>query len=425
VRILLLSHEGDGVWLVPVLERAGHEVAWAIKDTKYADVLKGIASPPLDEIPDHSDADLIVFDECSDGKVADRMRRDTPVIGSSEFAENLEEDRIFGLEFMEKAGIKVPPWEGFDDVGKATKWIKKHNQRCVFKPSGHVVDKAATYVSKDAEDMCDYLDKLTDKIKGNDFILQEFVEGTEVSTNAWFNGQDFFAIDHTLEEKKFMSGGIGPNIGCAGNIVWMPRGPDRLFNLGLGKVREQLIEANFVGPIDLNTICTEGEAFGLEWTPRFGYEGTCNTMALLPMEFGEFMYLIATGQHVGITSSKADFSATIRVSVPPYPNEVNNRKRYEGIPIHGIEPDDIESFYLSEVQLVDGELQTVGLDGIIGAPITTGHSIKEAVEVCEARIKKLKIPDLMWRNDIGKCCEKRYNALERNGWLKVSHAANA
>jgi phosphoribosylamine-glycine ligase len=251
------------------------------------------------------------------------------------------------------------------------------------------------------------------------------MEGTEVSTNAWFNGEEFFAIDHTLEEKKFMSGGIGPNTGCSGNVVWMPQGPDRLFKHGLGKVREQLAAEGFVGPIDLNTICTEGEAFGLEWTPRFGYEGTCNTMALLPMEFGEFMYLIATGQRADIASSKADFAATIRVTVPPYPYSIHDRKKYEGVPIHGIEPDDIETFYLNDVQLVGDELQTLGIDGLLGAPITTGHSIKEAVEVCEARIKKLKIPDLMWRDDIGKCCEKRYNALERNGWLKVSHACNA
>lgn len=424
MRILYLSHEGDGAWLVPVLERAGHEVAWAIKQTKYADVLKGIISPPLEEFPETSEADLVVFDECSDGELADSMREDTPVIGCSEFAHKLEEDRIFGIEFMEKAGIKVPPWEGFDDVGKARKWVDKHGSRCVFKPSGHVIDKAATYVSKDAEDMIAYLDKLTDKVKG-EFILQEFVEGTEVSTNGWFNGEDFYAVDHTLEEKKFMSGGIGPNTGCSGNVVWMPPGPDQIYKYGLGKVKGQLASASFVGPIDLNTIVTADDAFGLEWTPRFGYEGTCNTMALLPMEFGKFMHAIATGDSPDIGDPKAAFCASIRITVPPYPNEINKREKYEGIPISGIDLDDIETFYLNDVQVVDGEMQTLGIDGLLGAPICTGASIKEAVAACEDRIKALKIPDLMWRNDIGKSCEKRYNALERDGWLKISHAANA
>ena len=420
MRILYFSYEGDGIWLVPVLKRAGHEVVWSIKEDKYADALKGIVPPPVDN-PDPSDADLVVFDNCADGKLADAMRKETPVIGCSAFAQKLEEDRLFGLEFMERFGIKVPPWEAFDDVRKAEKWVRKRSARCVFKPSGHVEDKATTYVSTDADDMCDYLSKLASKVKG-EFVLQEFVQGTEVSTNGWFNGEDFYAVDHTLEEKKFMAGGIGPATGCAGNVVWMPAGPDRLYNQGLGKVREGLVEAGFVGPIDLNTIATEGELFGLEWTPRFGYEGTCNTMALLPMDFGEFLMAIAIGERPSIASPKADFCATIRVTCPPYPVKTTNRKPFENIPVGGISEDDIETFYLNDVKLEDGELLTLGIDGLIGAPISTGHSIKEAVEMCETRIKKLKIPDIQWRNDIGKCCEKRYNALERNGWLKVSHA---
>jgi phosphoribosylamine-glycine ligase len=350
------------------------------------------------------------------------MRESTPTLGSSEFAERLENDRLFGIEFMEQCGIPVPPYECFDDVGKAVKWLKKGDRRCVFKPSGSVDDKSLTYCAKSAEDMEEYLEKLTSKVKVKEFILQEFVAGTEVSTDAWFNGNDFFGMAHTFEEKKFLSGGLGPNTGCSGNVVWMPQQSDQLYARGLYKARQALAEAGFVGPIDLNTIATNGEIYGLEWTPRFGYEGTCNMTRLLPMEFGEFMYQIASGQTPNLAGSRYNYAATIRVSVPPYPNP-SSPKKYSGIHVKGIDPEHLDTFYLKDVLINDaGEMETLGIEGFIGAPIGCGDTIKQAFEECEVAIKRLEIPDCQWRNDLRKCCERRYEELFKNGWLKHTGA---
>src|SRR5437899_10220152 len=186
--------------------------------------------------------------------------------------------------------------------------------------------------------MIAYLEKLTNKVKMKEFLLQEFVEGTEVSTEAWFNGEDFFALNHTLEEKKFMAGGVGPNTGCAGNVVWLPAHPTAVFDSGLARAKRLLSKNNFVGPIDLNTIVTPRECFGLEWTPRFGYEGTCNLINLLPMEFGEIMYKIATGEAPKLDDPKAAFAVSIRLTVPTYPNP-SDPKKYAGIPVHGFDID--------------------------------------------------------------------------------------
>lgn len=423
MRLLFCSKTADGAWMAAVLAQS-HDVTWTLKDEKYADTLKGIIPPPKLEIPDPSDYDCVVFDDSANGDLADAMREETPVIGSSAFAEKLENNRLFGIQFMEQCGINVPAYEAFDNVGQATRWLQKTNKRCVFKPCGYVEDKALTYVAKSAEDMADYLDKLTSKVKVKEFILQEFVDGTEVSTNAWFNGEDFYAMDHTLEEKKFMSGGIGPNTGCSGNVVWMPQQADQLFARGLYRAKESLQAAGFVGPIDLNTIATDGEIYGLEWTPRFGYEGTCNIMRLLPMEFGEFLYQIATGQRPNIASSRYAFAASIRITVPPYPNP-SKESKYSGNPIKGIDLDKLDAFYLSDVKMEKGELVTLGLDGLIGSPIGCSDTIKGAFNECETCIKSLQIPDLQWRDDLEKCCIKRYNQLEKNGWLRRTGAANA
>ncbi len=415
MRILLVSVAGDGPWFTWILTKEGHDVDWICASEKDSCALEGIISPPLTRPPDPSAYDLIVFDSSSLGDAADAARALTPVIGSSELADKLEHDRIFGLEAMEEAGIRVPTWESFDTPAAAIAWLKKEQKRCVLKPIGDAPSDA-TYVASDAEDMIHYIEtKLSNKVKA--FVLQEFVAGVEVSTEAWWTGKEWVALNHTLEEKKFMAGGIGPNTGCAGNVVWMPDGPNVLFEQGLAKVAPLLEASGFVGMLDLNTIVTEGGVYGLEWTPRFGYEGTCNLVALLPMGFGEFMASVARGETPTLAQPKARFAATVRISVPPYPSAEFSR-RHDNVPICGIDCDHLERFVLYDVKCDGDQLVTGGHYQVIGSPIGLSDSIEGAVAQVEAVIKTLKVPNLQWRNDIACCCRKRYDALERWGWLR-------
>lgn len=419
MRILLCSPQGDGPWFALRMLLDGHDVSWTTP-AKYQNSLARILPPPLDSVSNPESYDLIVFDCAHDGAAADKMREVTPVIGSSKFANELEENRTFGIETMERSGIVVPPWEPFNSVDSAIKWLEGNNKRYVFKPTGDIEDKSTTYVSKNSGDMIRYLKILTTRAPIREFILQEFVEGTEVSTGAWFNGQDWCYQNHTLEEKKFMPGGIGPNTGCAGSIMWMPARPTVLFQRGLHRVADTLRDARFVGYIDLNAIVTESEVYGLEWTPRFGYEDTCNFICLLASDFGEFLHTLAIGAMPVILPPKHEFAATIRISVPPYPSKTNPKK-HGGTPVNGIDLERLGHFYISDVRLKEGtesELEVNGADCCIGAPIGCAETIQGAFDECQAVIDKLVVPDLQYRNDVDTCVEKRYEQLRRWGWLR-------
>ena len=417
MRILLVSPETDGVWFVWLLKHEGHDVQWVTQEEKYADSLKGLVPPPLSRAPDPYKYDLIVFDSAGLGDSADLARTVTPTIGSSELADRLEHDRIFGLEAMEEAGIKVPEWEAFSDRGAAIAWLKENGKRTVLKPiDDEHLNKDSTYCSTSAEDMIHFIENKLDP-KCKEFVLQEFVVGTEISTEAWWTGKEWVAINHTLEEKKFMAGGLGPNTGCAGNTVWMPAQPNHLFEQGLGKVAHLLEVSGFVGMVDLNTIVTEGGVYGLEWTPRFGYEGTCNLVNLLPIPFGDFLYDIAIGKAPVIAGPKHKFVSTIRISVPPYPYADTNRRKMQ-VPINGLDTSDLSSFILYDAQMEGDQLITSGTYNAIGAPIAGGVSIPESFDKAKEIIKALQIPDLQWRNDICECVEKRYRDVASWGWLK-------
>lgn len=415
MKILLISVKGDGPWFSLVMAKEGHEVDTFIVNEKDRQTLQGIIPPILTKEPDPAKYDLVVFDSSGMGEAADAARKVTPVIGSSAYADSLEDDRVFGLEAMEKAGIKVPKWEAFSSAAEGINFLKKNNKRFVLKPIGDA-PKDMTYVSKSADDMIHFIEvRLDSKVKS--FVLQEYVEGVEVSTEAWWTGTEWVALNHTLEEKKLLAGGLGPNTGCAGNVLWMPAKKNALFEQGLEKMADQLREAGYVGMVDLNTIVTAGGMYGLEWTPRFGYEGTCNLTRLLPMGFADFMLRVAVGDAPTIGESRSRFAATLSISVPPYPNAEIAKRRVQ-VPIVGLPMDNIETFVLYDVMKEGDDYMTTGVYNGIGAPIGLSNSIAGAFDECEAAIKRLDIPDLQYRNDVVSCVEKRYGQIGRWGWLR-------
>lgn len=415
MKILVCSLKGEGAWFVWLLKHNGHDVEWTCPE-EFGDGLEGLIPKPR-KSADPRKYDLIVFDATEQAEAAEHsLSLGIPTIGDSALSDALEDDRIFGIEAMEEAGIKVPAWEAFDDAGKAIAWLQKTHKRCVLKP----VDDAPsemTYVAKNEADMIQFIEKCLPGSKVKRFILQEFVSGTEVSCEAWFTGSEWCAVNYTLEEKKFMAGGLGPNTGSAGNVLWMPSRPTPLFEQGLKKVSPLLADAGYRGMLDLNMIVTDGDIYGLEWTPRFGYDSSCCFVHLLPIEFGEFLHSIATGITPPHLEAKHRFVSTIRLSVPPYPNHDLPKRLGAHQPIKGLSESALDRFFVFDIKREDDGLIVYG-EGNLGSPIGCSESLKGSFDEVMACVKALDVPDLQYRCDVAECVQKRYETLERQGWLR-------
>ena len=269
MRILLASAGGIGCWFLLRLQREGHECDWfeVEPEPRHQYVLKGLIPPPLKDKPKFKPYDLVIFDCTGNAELAEEAAKVSPVIGDSELASKLEDDRQFGIEVMEECGIEVPPYQTFENPEEAKSFIAENPKRYVYKPfvvDGEEQECDTTYVSDSAEDLTRSIDALFEDSKGAPFLLQEVVEGTEISTEGYFDGARFHFLNHTLEEKKFMSGCYGPNTGCSGNLVWVPEHDNRLMG-EIKKLTPFLKEAGYRGMIDLNAIVNESHAYGLEF----------------------------------------------------------------------------------------------------------------------------------------------------------------
>jgi|ERR1700742_1141917 len=421
MKILMCSYLGYGASFVPRFLEEGHTTDYYFYGPKpYDQVLDGIVDR-INKKPDFSKYDLVLFDLTGKPALAEEAAKVTNVIGDGNFQSEIEDNRLLGIQIMEQAGINVPPYEQFNDINEAKRFIRKTKKRYVFKPDGgQTQDAATTYVGKSAEDLLDFLDKLSTMSKGTEFILQEFIEGTEISTEAYFNGEEFYLVNATLEEKKFLNENLGPNTGCSGNLVWVYDSINKpyIFREGLEKMKDFLQQYNFRGMIDLNTIVTPTKLYGLEWTPRFGYDASYTLYSLIESNLGEFLGAIASGAKPDY-QLRSKFSVALRLTVPPYPSEIEG-KHPDGIPISGLELDNcVKDCYLYDICLDRHDtLVTAGVNGYVCCPVAYGETIEQSWGRLKDKVKGIHIPDMQYRTDLQQTTIKRYRSAEVMGWLR-------
>ena len=399
----LLSDTGDGCGLMKRIQDEGNECTVHIRDNNYWDSHVGI----LQHIKEPSKDAIIIVDTVGLGEEADKFRKKGfKVFGGSKFADKLEQDRDFGLDFMRNHGIKVPDTKQFYTFWDAIAWVEKQkgDDTYVFKPSGEDLPCRLTYCATDKDDLISYLRFVQRYFSGriDDFVLQTFVEGPIISTEFWVGPSGFIRpANHTVEVKKFLNDDLGPSTGCQGNIVWMAE-DDEIVAL-LEGIEKDLVEEGYIGPIDLNCILSEEGPRGLEWTPRFGLDAMPSLLSLILKDVGGTISDIVHGNTKTMDLYDA-IAGGVRLTIPPYPIEPTNdvgkvlkEAPNQGVPIRDLEDDGV---YFYEVMMQDGELVHSSGNGVIAVVSDCGEDPKECLNYPYEILEGCRVPDKQYRTDL-------------------------
>lgn len=402
-RFLIISEGGDGLGLAVRLKDEGHEASMMIKD------------PDLDKRGENlvekgslcGFGSVVIADCTGSGNAIDRfVEAGVPTFGGSSIADKLECDRKYASQIFNECGIREPASQEFNNWEEAENFVKglSDEVRLVFKPEGKFSGTVPSYVSSDNGDLLDYLTHARNLIGENEpsFVLQEFIEGTCISSEAWYARDHFiFPTNHTLERKQLMCGDIGPSGGCTGNVVWRCDERDCPLCRNLGRLSSFLSKVNYCGCIDINSVVSkDGNIYALEFTPRFGYDAFPTLLyGLFDGNFGDFIEDCAKNRGPYEMPLRSGYAAGVRISTPPWPNELYKSK--EGLSLRGLRRDAFKSFYPYEVSRFEDELKTSGGVGIIGVAIGYSSSniedaFNEAYKICD----KLRLPDKQYRNDL-------------------------
>ena len=425
----------DGVFLPMALRciDEGHDcrVFWTKKHpgTNALMIGKGLvtAAPSLPDLLRWK-PEAIIADSTGMGAICDNLRTaGFPVYGGSRIADELEFDRDGSLALCQELGVPVPKTAVFKTFPEAQAFVKSEKSTYVIKLDGEAyAGSSLTFVPDSPEETREVLSAYQKVVKGKvDILLQEKVHGVEVTSEGFWNGnrweESFW--NHTLEKKKLMNDDVGPNTGCAGDVLMAAR-RDRLVEQSIARLAPMLLKTNFYGQIDINTIVSlqDQKVYALELTPRFGINASLTFMSMWATEMGEWFLRVGRRGSPEIRVANS-YGASVTVSVPPFPGTKSDGVT-SGVPV--LMPDPpiphegekvFPNLNLFGVRKEDGHLVTVGFDGWVASPAGQGASIPQAVQRSYRLVRALKTPNKQYRTDIGPDAERDEHSLRRGLWI--------
>lgn len=397
------------------LVAAGHDVRVYIDEEESHDIFAGIVTRTEDW---HADLawiraagaeGVILFESSIWGETQDSLRREGyQVIGGSGLGDRLEGNRQFGQQILQELGLQIARSHHFTDFDTAIDFVRRARHRYVFKNNRADSLRTSSYVGEmaDGTDVIAFLALRRAQwraLEHPNFVLMEHLEGIEVGVGAYFNGTGFLTpacLD--WEHKRLFPGDLGELTGEMGTIVTY-RGAERIFNATLARLAEPLRESSYCGYINLNLIANEQGLWPLEFTSRFGYPGFAICGALQQEPWAAIFQRMLRGGSLEFATLPG-YAAGIVLTVPPFPYEQGYAELSKGTEISFREPmtqTDHDHLYLGEVALHKGRLVTDGTIGYVGVATGTGTLVADARDNAYALARKVVVPNLRYRTDIG------------------------
>lgn len=434
MRVLFISGELIAADLAYRLKKEGCDVKLYIEAEGVKNCLNGMVAKT-----DNWEKDLkwvgknglIVFDDVGYGATQDKLRKEGySVIGGSEKGDRLELDRIYGQEILKSAGVVTDEFniKSFT-LKSAIAYVKKNPGEWVIKQNDH--NTALNYVGRlaDGSDVLSVLESYKTNFGASyEISLQKRVHGIEIAIGRFFNGKSWVGPSVINREHKHLNNGdIGPVGGETGTLMWYDNDENKkLFQKTLAKLTAVLKRCDYRGYIDINCIvANKDRVYPLEITSRFGSSTNQTQSELQISPWREFLTAVASGTDYRLRY-KREYGLTVVLTVPPFPYRTDDKTLYqEGVNIffnNELTKEDFSKIHFEGVlsKRVNGKpaYYTSGNLGYVLYITGSGKTIFQARERVYRIVKKIIIPKMFYRTDIGlRFMEKDHALLKKWGWF--------
>ncbi|OQX57208.1 MAG: phosphoribosylamine--glycine ligase [Helicobacteraceae bacterium 4484_230] len=288
---------------------------------------ENIAIAEYEELADfaqNSEIDLtIVGPEAPlvDGVVDIFKARGLTIFGPSKEAARLEGSKVYMKNFLAKYNIPTARYIETDHIETAFKFIETLPVPVVVKADGLCAGKGVIIAATHDEAKKAVSGMLSGKSfgdAGKKVIVEEFLDGYELSMFAICDGEDYILLPAAQDHKRLLDNDEGPNTGGMGAYAPTPLVDDVIYQ----KVKERVIRptldgmkaegAPFEGVLFIGLMIVNGEPLTLEFNVRFGDPECEILMPLMKSPASELFYKAATKQ---LDSLNVEFSDQYAVGV--------------------------------------------------------------------------------------------------------------
>ena len=320
--------------------------------------------------------------------LADVLRRfGFAVFGPGMGAAAIEGSKSFAKEVMAAAGVAT--------AGQ----LAIARPPCVVKADGLAAGKGV-HVCRSAEEVEAALRAVGGP--GDKVVVEELLEGPEVSLFAICDGRDALPLVSAQDFKRARDGDEGPNTGGMGAYAPVPGiGPPEVEELVSSALRPVLAEldrrgAQFVGLLYAGLMLTSDGPRVLEFNCRFGDPETQAVLPVLDGDLLEVMAAASNGELAGVTIGASAVSAVaVVLTADGYPAAVSR-----GSQITGVEDAEADGalVFQAGTALQSDRLVTNG--GRILGVTALGDSVAAARASAYAAVSRIQFEGVRYRSDI-------------------------
>ncbi len=339
--------------------------------------------------------------------LADEMREAGLIVfGPGKDGAQLEASKEWSKALMVENKIPTAKYWSTDSQEEALEILKRFNQPLVIKADGLAAGKGVC--------VCETIDQSREAIKeifsgkfgsaGNKVILEEKIEGPEVSIFALCDGEKLIVIPPAQDHKRLFDGDNGPNTGGMGAYA-----PALLINEQELKDLTQLVliptleglkkkKIKYKGVIYAGLMITASGPKVIEFNCRFGDPECQALMPLMGEEFASVIYACARGEleKAPKLTFKSHCSACVVASSSGYPD---SPQKGDKISINAKPNPALQIFHAGTTMDELGNILTSG--GRVLSVVAQEENFDKAFDKAYSNLKEITFNGMHFRKDIG------------------------
>lgn len=330
-----------------------------------------------------------------------------PVFGPTAAAARIETSKRFAKELMLKHGIPTASARTYTTIAEAKTEVRRLNAPVVVKASGIAAGKGVIVAMSLAEADAAIDDMLDAKVFGDagaEVLVEEFMEGEELSLFALTDGSDVRMMLAAQDHKRIGEGDTGPNTGGMGAYLPVSLATPALVADVQRRILLPMLRAMreadcpFTGLLYAGLMLTKSGPKVVEFNCRFGDPETQAMLPMLASSLLEPVQAIAEGRSIATLPElvwRPGASVTTVVAAAGYPGTAQS-----GDPITlPASRDGVTIFHAGTARDADGRLVTAG--GRVFAVTAVAADLRAAQQASQAQAAAIAFSGSQLRRDIG------------------------
>ena len=335
--------------------------------------------------------------------------RKWPVVGPTQKAAQLEGSKVFAKEFLQRHNIPTAEMYGaYDSPGGAYSALCAVDWPVVMKADGLCAGKGV-FLAPDPDAATDFIERVMEKNElgegGNRVLLEETLEGDELSFILLTDGERYAPLVPTRDHKRVFDNNQGPNTGGMGAYSSDELLSDALRATILSTIVEPALKGlvadgiHYQGFLYVGIMLTKDGPKVLEFNCRLGDPETQAIVARMDFDLAEVLADVAAGNlRPEKLKWKAGASACVVLASGGYPGKFENGK-----PIRGLaDAEKIESVKVLHAGTKREGAEIVTNGGRVLGVTATGDSLAQALDRAYEAAEKINFEGMHYRRDIGR-----------------------